>query len=143
MTVDRWYLCCALLCCLLQTTILEITSGNTGIGLATVGLLRGYRVKVVIPEYYSVERRITLLALGAEIVVTAADKGVPVRAPDLDCGTVVTVRAVGAMLCQCCRIGTAQPGGLCSAGFQVGRRQTHHNAERALLDCAMHGVQNV
>lgn len=60
-----------------KTTILEITSGNTGIGLATVGLLRGYKVKVVIPEYYSVERRITLLALGAEIVVTAAEKGVP------------------------------------------------------------------
>ena len=35
-------------------------------------------MKVVIPEYYSVERRITLLALGAEIVVTAAEKGVPV-----------------------------------------------------------------
>lgn len=67
----------------MQTTILEITSGNTGIGLATVGLLRGYRVKVVIPEYYSVERRITLLALGAEIVVTAADKGVPVSAPQI------------------------------------------------------------
>lgn len=65
-------------CCAPQTTILEITSGNTGIGLATVALLRGYKVKVVIPEYYSVERRITLLALGAEIVVTAAEKGVPV-----------------------------------------------------------------
>lgn len=67
-------------CCTLgQTTILEITSGNTGIGLATVAVLKGYKVKVVIPEYYSVERRITLLALGAEIVVTAAEKGVPVR----------------------------------------------------------------
>jgi cysteine synthase len=43
-----------------------------------VALLKGYKVKVVIPEYYSVERRITLLALGAEIVVTAADKGVAV-----------------------------------------------------------------
>lgn len=91
--------CCVVPCCAVllavQTTILEITSGNTGIGLATVGLLRGYKVKVVIPEYYSVERRITLLALGAEIVVTAADKGVPVSASQMRGLHVCTPQSLG------------------------------------------------
>jgi cysteine synthase B len=55
--------------------ILEPTSGNTGIGLAMVGACKGYRVKLTLPECVSVERRQTLLAFGAELVMTPhADK---------------------------------------------------------------------
>lgn len=55
--------------------ILEPTSGNTGISLAMVGSLRGYRVKVVMPESVSVERLRLLEAFGAEVVFSAAEKG--------------------------------------------------------------------
>jgi cysteine synthase B len=50
--------------------ILEPTSGNTGIGLAMVGAYKGYRVKLVLPQCVSMERRQTLLAYGAELVLT-------------------------------------------------------------------------
>ena len=50
--------------------ILEPTSGNTGIGLALVGAYKGYRVKLALPECVSMERRQTLLAYGAELVLT-------------------------------------------------------------------------
>ncbi len=50
--------------------ILEPTSGNTGIGLAMVGAFKGYRVKLALPECVSTERRQTLLAYGAELVLT-------------------------------------------------------------------------
>ena len=53
-------------------TILEPTSGNTGIGLAMVGAYKGYRVKLALPECVSMERRQTLLAYGAELVLTPA-----------------------------------------------------------------------
>lgn len=52
--------------------ILEPTSGNTGIGLAMVGAYMGYRVKLTLPECVSMERRQTLLAYGAELVLTPA-----------------------------------------------------------------------
>jgi len=52
--------------------ILEPTSGNTGIGIAMVGACKGYRVKLILPECVSVERRQTLLAYGAELVLTPA-----------------------------------------------------------------------
>jgi cysteine synthase B len=50
--------------------ILEPTSGNTGIGLAMVGAFKGYRVKLALPGCVSTERRQTLLAYGAELVIT-------------------------------------------------------------------------
>lgn len=55
--------------------ILEATSGNTGIGLALVGAVKRYKVKIVLPESMSMERRQLLKAYGAEIVLSPADKG--------------------------------------------------------------------
>lgn len=55
--------------------ILEPTSGNTGISLAMVGSLRGYQVKVVMPESVSIERLHLLQAFGAEVIFSAAEKG--------------------------------------------------------------------
>jgi cysteine synthase B len=56
-------------------TIFEPTSGNTGIGLAMVGSARGYKVKLVMPECVSLERRKTLEALGAELVLSPGNEG--------------------------------------------------------------------
>jgi cysteine synthase B len=57
------------------STILEATSGNTGIGLAMVGSARGYKVKLVMPACVSVERRKVLEAFGAELVLSPGNEG--------------------------------------------------------------------
>ncbi|GBC80875.1 Cysteine synthase [bacterium HR09] len=56
-------------------TIVEATAGNTGIGLALAGVRRGYRVILVVPEKYSVEKQKLMRALGAEVVVTPTEQG--------------------------------------------------------------------
>jgi len=56
-------------------TILEPTSGNTGIGLAMVASVKGYPVKIVMPETMSVERQQALKAFGTELVLTPGDEG--------------------------------------------------------------------
>lgn len=57
-------------------TIMEPTSGNTGIGLALVGVQKGYRVVIVMPENMSEERKKIIKAFGAELVLTPTDKSI-------------------------------------------------------------------
>lgn len=59
-----------------DSIICEPTSGNTGIGVALVGRLKGYRVRIVMPEGMSEERKKLILALGAELILTPDREGI-------------------------------------------------------------------
>lgn len=60
-----------------DTIILEPTSGNTGIGLASVCAVKGYKLILTMPETMSIERRKLIAALGAEIILTPGSEGIP------------------------------------------------------------------
>ena len=58
-------------------TLIEPTAGNTGVGLALIGIARGYRVILVVPEKFVGPKTVVMGALGAEIVLTPTEKGMP------------------------------------------------------------------
>ena len=56
-------------------TLIEATSGNTGIALAMTAAMRGYRMVLIMPDNLSIERHVAMTAYGAELILTPADKG--------------------------------------------------------------------
>ncbi len=78
-------------------TIVEPTSGNTGVGLAMAAAVRGYRLVLVMPDSMSVERRRLMLAYGASFVLTPREKGMKgaiARAQEIVAATNSSARAM-------------------------------------------------
>ena len=59
-----------------DSIIVEVTSGNQGIAMAMIGAVKGYKVKIVMPENMSIERRKLIQAYGAEVILTPAGKDI-------------------------------------------------------------------
>jgi cysteine synthase B len=79
-------------------TLIEATSGNTGIALAMTAAMRGYRMILIMPDNLSVERRAAMTAYGAQLILTPADKGGMEYARDL--ATVMQSEGKGKVLDQ-------------------------------------------
>lgn len=60
-----------------DTTIIEPTSGNTGVALAFAAAAKGYKLKIVLPESFSIERRKLVKVFGADLILTPASEGIP------------------------------------------------------------------
>jgi len=104
------------------STIIEATAGNTGVGLALIGVNRGYAVKLFVPEGFAEEKCILMRGFGAEVVRTPADEGMA--------GAIARARAAGAAI----------PGSFTALQFEnQSNPQYHHDTTGAEIWEQMEG----